>query len=130
MGLLLCACRVSTHRYHHMHCDTPLDPHSPYEGLFWSHMGWLFSTEASMLDYSNADDLKAQWFYRCAAGVQGARNGCARCAAGIHRERSGATGVLLGFIGRAVMLQVCCWCVQSTGLFLRYSCSSGLSAGL
>ncbi|KAF6260540.1 MGDG specific palmitate delta-7 desaturase [Scenedesmus sp. NREL 46B-D3] len=55
---------VSTHRYHHLHCDTPLDPHSPYEGFFWSHMGWLFSTESSMLDYANADDLKAQWFYR------------------------------------------------------------------
>jgi hypothetical protein len=27
-------------------------------------MGWLFSTEASMLDYANADDLKSQWFYR------------------------------------------------------------------
>jgi fatty-acid desaturase len=59
-----CCCRVSTHRYHHLHCDTPLDPHSPYEGFFWSHMGWLFSTEASMLDYANADDLKSQWFYR------------------------------------------------------------------
>jgi stearoyl-CoA desaturase (delta-9 desaturase) len=55
---------VSAHRYHHLHCDTPLDPHSPYEGFFWSHMGWLFSTEASMLDYANADDLKSQWFYR------------------------------------------------------------------
>ena len=25
---------VSCHRYHHVHCDTPLDPHSPYEGLW------------------------------------------------------------------------------------------------
>lgn len=55
---------VSTHRYHHLHCDTPLDPHSPFEGFWWSHITWLFSTEASMLDYTNAPDLKAQWFYR------------------------------------------------------------------
>lgn len=32
---------VSSHRYHHLHTDTPLDPHSPYEGFWWSHMGWL-----------------------------------------------------------------------------------------
>jgi stearoyl-CoA desaturase (delta-9 desaturase) len=32
---------VSTHRYHHLHCDTPLDPHSPYEGFWWAHMGWI-----------------------------------------------------------------------------------------
>ena len=34
---------VSSHRYHHLHTDTPLDPHSPYEGFWWSHMGWLLN---------------------------------------------------------------------------------------
>ncbi len=30
------------HRVHHVHSDTPMDPHSPSEhGLFWSHMGWI-----------------------------------------------------------------------------------------
>uniref|UniRef100_A0A383V3J7 Fatty acid desaturase domain-containing protein n=1 Tax=Tetradesmus obliquus TaxID=3088 RepID=A0A383V3J7_TETOB len=55
---------VSTHRYHHLHCDTPLDPHSPYEGFWWSHMGWLFKTEASLIDYANVQDLKDQFFYK------------------------------------------------------------------
>ncbi|KAF5828985.1 hypothetical protein DUNSADRAFT_16730 [Dunaliella salina] len=32
---------ASSHRYHHLHTDTPLDPHSPYEGFWWSHFGWL-----------------------------------------------------------------------------------------
>lgn len=32
---------MSSHRFHHLHTDTPLDPHSPYEGFWWSHMGWL-----------------------------------------------------------------------------------------
>ena len=36
---------VSSHRYHHLHTDTPLDPHSPYEGFWWSHMGWLLDNE-------------------------------------------------------------------------------------
>ncbi|MEW5316786.1 MAG: hypothetical protein WDW38_008136 [Sanguina aurantia] len=32
---------ASSHRYHHLHTDTPLDPHSPFEGFWWSHLGWL-----------------------------------------------------------------------------------------
>ena len=34
---------VSSHRFHHLHTDTPLDPHSPYEGFWWSHMGGLLN---------------------------------------------------------------------------------------
>lgn len=36
---------ASTHRYHHLHSDTPLDPHSPYEGFWRCHFGWLFDNE-------------------------------------------------------------------------------------
>ena len=36
---------VSDHRYHHAHTDTPLDPHSPYDGYFWAHIGWLWDNE-------------------------------------------------------------------------------------
>jgi fatty-acid desaturase len=36
---------VSSHRFHHLHTDTPLDPHSPYEGFWWSHMGWLLDNK-------------------------------------------------------------------------------------
>lgn len=39
---------VSCHRYHHLHTDTPLDPHSPYEGFWWSHMGWLLDNKVSI----------------------------------------------------------------------------------
>jgi stearoyl-CoA desaturase (delta-9 desaturase) len=55
---------VSTHRYHHLHTDTPLDPHSPYEGFWWSHLLWLTGTEHSLLDYANVPDLKNQLFYK------------------------------------------------------------------
>ncbi|KAI8467532.1 MAG: MGDG specific palmitate delta-7 desaturase [Monoraphidium minutum] len=55
---------VSLHRYHHLHTDTPLDPHSPYEGFWWSHILWLFKVEESVIDFSNAADLKSQFFYR------------------------------------------------------------------
>lgn len=40
---------ASSHRYHHLHTDTPLDPHSPYEGFWWSHMGWLLDNRVCTL---------------------------------------------------------------------------------
>ncbi|CAA7057941.1 unnamed protein product [Microthlaspi erraticum] len=35
---------VSNHRYHHKHCETERDPHSPTQGFWFSHMTWLFDT--------------------------------------------------------------------------------------
>ena len=32
---------VATHRIHHQHSDRPGDPHTPREGKFWAHMGWI-----------------------------------------------------------------------------------------
>jgi Fatty-acid desaturase len=34
---------ASTHIQHHAHSDDEEDPHSPLEGLWHSHIGWLFS---------------------------------------------------------------------------------------
>lgn len=51
---------VSAHRHHHTQCDDVPDPHSPYDGFFWSHMGWLFDSKANALlfDTTNCKDLK------------------------------------------------------------------------
>lgn len=57
---------VSCHRYHHLHCETPLDPHSVYEGFWWSHMGWLLddsATQTRVCDTSNASDIAKDPFY-------------------------------------------------------------------
>ncbi len=37
---------VATHRMHHQFADKPGDPHSPHEGGFWAHMGWLLVGES------------------------------------------------------------------------------------
>ena len=58
---------ASSHRHHHQHCDTPKDPHTPYEGFWWSHCGWLLDNEATLKrvgDRSNAQEIAAQPFYR------------------------------------------------------------------
>lgn len=36
---------VATHRIHHQKSDKPGDPHSPREGAWWSHMGWILFGE-------------------------------------------------------------------------------------
>ena len=32
---------VATHRIHHQHSDQEGDPHTPREGTWWAHMGWI-----------------------------------------------------------------------------------------
>jgi fatty-acid desaturase len=33
---------VTTHRIHHAYTETDRDPHSPRNGTYWAHMGWIF----------------------------------------------------------------------------------------
>ena len=37
---------VATHRVHHQHSDKPGDPHTPNEGGWWAHVGWILTGEA------------------------------------------------------------------------------------
>lgn len=37
---------VGTHRIHHQLTDKPGDPHSPRDGKWWSHMGWVMMGKA------------------------------------------------------------------------------------
>lgn len=37
---------VGTHRVHHNKSDQPGDPHSPRDGVWWAHMGWILMGEA------------------------------------------------------------------------------------
>jgi len=34
---------AGNHRDHHKYADTPRDPHSPQQGMWWAHMGWILS---------------------------------------------------------------------------------------
>jgi stearoyl-CoA desaturase (delta-9 desaturase) len=38
---------VATHRLHHQKSDKPGDPHSPREGLWWAHAGWIISGDTN-----------------------------------------------------------------------------------
>ena len=58
---------VATHRIHHQKSDEPGDPHSPRDGAWWSHLGWIILGESNhnatekMAKY--APDLAKHRFY-------------------------------------------------------------------
>jgi sn-1 stearoyl-lipid 9-desaturase len=43
---------VATHRIHHQHSDHEGDPHTPREGKWWAHMGWIVSGQGLHHDAS------------------------------------------------------------------------------
>ncbi len=59
---------VVTHRIHHAHTDVPGDPHTPREGSFWAHMGWILQGTAQRYDEDvctrYAPDLMKDSFHR------------------------------------------------------------------
>ncbi|KAL6284500.1 hypothetical protein ACE6H2_015429 [Prunus campanulata] len=58
---------VSSHRYHHQFTDTVKDVHSPLQGFWFSHMGWILDSGSRFGNYGglkNVEDLKRQAFYR------------------------------------------------------------------
>ncbi|CAG7882629.1 unnamed protein product [Brassica rapa] len=58
---------VSNHRYHHKHCDTQRDPHSPTQGFWFSHLAWIFDSgyiHKKCGGQENANDLVRQPFYK------------------------------------------------------------------
>ena len=58
---------VATHRIHHQFSDKPGDPHSPRDGAWWSHIGWLLTGESKHNDTKlmakYAPDLAKDPFY-------------------------------------------------------------------
>jgi fatty-acid desaturase len=58
---------VATHRLHHQNSDLPGDPHSPRDGAWWSHAGWLLTGETNhnntRLMSKYAPDLAKHRFY-------------------------------------------------------------------
>jgi fatty-acid desaturase len=59
---------ATTHRIHHAHTDKEGDPHTPRDGAWWSHIGWIVTPTAAVLDQTRlqryAPDLLNQRFYR------------------------------------------------------------------
>lgn len=59
---------VANHRLHHRHSDEDPDPHSPRQGIAWSHVGWLFRRVPDRKSFAFFDryarDILADDYYR------------------------------------------------------------------
>ena len=59
---------VATHRKHHQFSDMEDDPHTPFHGGFWAHMGWILFGDPLHADVrftaKYAPDLAKEPFYR------------------------------------------------------------------
>jgi stearoyl-CoA desaturase (delta-9 desaturase) len=58
---------VATHRVHHQHSDHEGDPHTPHDGTYWAHVGWIISGRAMHSETAllgrYAPDLTRDRFY-------------------------------------------------------------------
>jgi stearoyl-CoA desaturase (delta-9 desaturase) len=92
---------AGNHRDHHRFADTERDPHSPQQGIWWSHMGWILSGKFNEKDYDKIPDFakypelrfmdKHDWIGPWALGVA-----CYLIA--------GWSGLLIGFFASTVVL--------------------------
>jgi len=104
---------VSSHRHHHGATDTSNDVHSPKDGFWWSHAGWLLDQKGTWMrvDKSNADDLSKQWYYRFLAKTYPLHAIVLPIAA--LYWMGGLPCVLWGFFARVVWVWHITWAVNS-----------------
>lgn len=104
---------VAVHRTHHKYSDKQGDPHTPKEGFWWSHMGWLFIR--SELDDFETDrkmvpDLVRDPFYRLLNRSHGILN---ILLAGLLYLWGGISFLVWGTAVRMVLLYHATWFVNS-----------------
>lgn len=98
---------VSVHRHHHTHSDVVGDPHSPRDGFWWAHVGWVFSQYPPQ---SNVSDLHRSAFYRFLAR---ANVPIVIGSAAITYAAGGLAVFLWAFCFRVAFVWNCTWLVNS-----------------
>jgi fatty-acid desaturase len=117
---------VATHRVHHQNSDHEGDPHTPHDGAWWAHVGWIISgralhSETALLG-RYAPDLtrdrghvwlsKFHWVPITVAGFAQIALGAALAAPG-HRLMGGISMMLWGTFLRTVIGLHATWLVNS-----------------
>jgi stearoyl-CoA desaturase (delta-9 desaturase) len=117
---------VATHRVHHQNSDHEGDPHTPHDGTWWAHAGWIISgrslhSETALLG-RYAPDLtrdpvhvwlsKYHWLPLTIAGVLQLALGAAVAGPG-HRFVGAAAMVLWGTFLRVTLGLHATWLVNS-----------------
>jgi stearoyl-CoA desaturase (delta-9 desaturase) len=117
---------VATHRVHHQNSDQEGDPHTPVDGTFWAHAGWIISGRAMHSETAllgrYAPDLtrdkghvwlsKYHWVPLTVTGLLQIALGAAVAAPG-HRLMGGISMMLWGTFLRVVVGLHATWFVNS-----------------
>ncbi len=117
---------VATHRVHHQNSDQEGDPHTPVDGTFWSHAGWILSGRAMHSETAllgrYAPDLtrdkghvwlsKFHWLPLTSTGLLQIALGAALAPTG-HRILGGLSMMLWGTFLRVVIGLHATWFVNS-----------------
>lgn len=89
------------HRIHHRFSDTPVDPHTPKKGFWWSHVGWIlgddtsFQPEGTMKEFESIPEIR--WIDR--------HDWVAPWALGVACFLIGGwSGLVVGFFASTVLL--------------------------
>lgn len=92
---------ASHHRDHHRYTDTERDPHSPQQGFWWSHIGWIISgrfdetDHEAIADFSRFPELRwlnsHNWVGPVSLGT-------------VSFLIAGWSGLVVGFFGSTVLL--------------------------
>lgn len=104
---------VSSHRHHHGNTDAEDDVHSPRDGFWWSHMGWLMDSDGTKIrqDKRNAIDLSSQSYYCFIQRTCGWH--CVVLPIILLYAFGGIPCVLWGFFARMVWFWHITWSVNS-----------------
>ncbi|OAN47473.1 stearoyl-CoA 9-desaturase [Chloroflexus islandicus] len=99
---------ASTHIQHHAHSDDEEDPHSPLEGLWHSHVGWLFT-------HKNNIEMYGKWLLKDPTIVWVSKTWYLWAALGILIPTliAGWSGLIWGGLVRIFLTHHITWSVNS-----------------
>ncbi len=100
------------HRLHHRHADGPGDPHSPNDGLWWSHVGWILSRRTKATEVGVVADLARYPELRLVDRWQAAGPWALALACYLL---AGPGGLVVGFAASTVALWHATFAVNSLG---------------
>jgi stearoyl-CoA desaturase (delta-9 desaturase) len=112
---------VAVHRLHHQYTDRPGDPHSPREGAWWSHIGWITNgnlSNQSPLLKRYAPDLMKDSYYRWLSKNHWLPIFILAAGLAVSGYLLGGAKLAIGFVLWGVFLRVVCgwhatWLVNS-----------------
>jgi stearoyl-CoA desaturase (delta-9 desaturase) len=101
---------AANHRDHHRWADTDRDPHSPQQGFWWSHVGWILSGRYGRVDHARIADFarypelrfldRNDWIGPWSLGV-------------LSFLVAGWSGLVVGFFGSTIVLWHATFAVNS-----------------